>query len=125
VWVAGRSEPILAIAGRLADGWNGWGGTPADFARDAERVRAAAGERRVEMTWGGLVRLEDDDARGKKHGDRDRAGWLVGGPEAVARGLQGFIDAGATHLVCTFPDPGRPGVYEALGGEVLPLLGLR
>jgi alkanesulfonate monooxygenase SsuD/methylene tetrahydromethanopterin reductase-like flavin-dependent oxidoreductase (luciferase family) len=47
VWVAGRSKPILEIAGRLGDGWNGWGGTPEKFAADAARVRDAAGERSV------------------------------------------------------------------------------
>jgi alkanesulfonate monooxygenase SsuD/methylene tetrahydromethanopterin reductase-like flavin-dependent oxidoreductase (luciferase family) len=50
---------------------------------------------------------------------------VVGGPETVASHLQEFVDAGATHLVCTFPDPGRPGVYELLAEAVLPRLGLR
>jgi alkanesulfonate monooxygenase SsuD/methylene tetrahydromethanopterin reductase-like flavin-dependent oxidoreductase (luciferase family) len=125
VWAAGRSEEICTLAGRLGDGWNGWGGSAADFARDAALVRAAAAGRDVTLTWAGAVVIGEDDAsataklKGRRAGDR-----VVGGPGTVAGHLEGLIDAGASHLVCTFPDAGSVGAYELLAGPVRYELGL-
>lgn len=125
VWIGGRSERILEAAGRVADGWNGWGGTPKEFARDGAAVRAAAPDRDVELTWGGLVVLaESDDEAVARLGGRDPSEYVVGGPERVARHLAALIEAGATHLIATFPDPGAPSNYERLGGEVRRILRL-
>ena len=123
LWVGGRSDDVLEAAGSLADGWNGWGGGPRRFAEDAASVTEYARGRPVELSWGGLVRLDrDDDAANERMGDRPRKDWIVGGPETVASRLGGFVDAGARHLICTFPDPSRPEVYELLAGEVKPRL---
>ncbi|MDQ4095974.1 MAG: LLM class flavin-dependent oxidoreductase, partial [Actinomycetota bacterium] len=35
IWVAGRSDDALEVAGAHADGWNGWGGSVERFAQDA------------------------------------------------------------------------------------------
>ena len=102
LWVGGRSDDALSIAARYADGWNGWGGTPEAFARDASTVASLAEERAVEPTWGGVVRER--------------------GARALAQTLSGFAAAGARHLVCTFPEAWRPGLYEELGAEVKPLV---
>jgi alkanesulfonate monooxygenase SsuD/methylene tetrahydromethanopterin reductase-like flavin-dependent oxidoreductase (luciferase family) len=124
LWVAGRSDEVLDAAGRLADGWNGWGGTPDDFARDAATVIEAAAGRAVELTWGGLVALDETDAaaRAKLGSSAERDDWVVGGPHAVAGHLAAMRDAGARHLICTFNDAGRPGAYELLADAVRPLL---
>lgn len=124
VWLGGRGDALLNAAGRIADGWNGWGGTPEEFASDAAIVRAAAPDRDVELTWGGLVVLgaTDEEAR-QKLGSRDPKGYIVGGPEAVARRLGGFIEAGATHLVITFTDPATPENYVTLAGDIRAALG--
>lgn len=124
LWVGGRSDDVLEVAGSLADGWNGWGGDPERFAQDAATVASYSGERPIELSWGGLVLLGADDAgASEKMGDRNRKGWVVGGPESVAGRLNGFVEAGARHLIATFPDPWREGVYEALAEEVRPRLG--
>lgn len=115
LWVGGRSDDVLEVAGTLADGWNGWGGGAKRFAQDAATVVELAGDRPVELSWGGLVMLgADDDDAAEKMGDRDRKGWVVGGPETVAAHLDTLIQAGARHVIATFPDPSRPGVYEDL-----------
>ena len=128
VWVAGRADDAIDIAGRLADGWNGWGGSPDRFAQDALRVAefAGAGGRNVELTWAGLVVLAlDDDRAHAELGSRSSEDRIVGGPETVARALSEFVDAGARHLVCTFPKPATSDSYELLAEKVLPLMGLR
>lgn len=100
LWVGGRADDALAIAARYADAWNGWGGTEQGFARDAATVASYAKGRPIEPTWGGVVK--------------------PGSPAALAEKLSAFARAGARHLVCTFPEPWRPGVYEELGTEVKP-----
>lgn len=115
LWVGGRSDDVLEVAGALADGWNGWGGTPKRFAQDAATVAGLAGDRSIEFSWGGLVMLgEDDVAADEKMGRRERKEWIVGGPGTVARRMGEMAAAGARHLIATFPDPWRPGVYEHL-----------
>jgi len=100
LWIAGRSDDTLAVAARYGDAWNGWGGTPETFARDAATVATYAEGRAIEPTWGGIVK--------------------TGEPEALMEKLSAFAGAGARHLVCTFSDPWRPGVYEELGARVKP-----
>jgi alkanesulfonate monooxygenase SsuD/methylene tetrahydromethanopterin reductase-like flavin-dependent oxidoreductase (luciferase family) len=121
--VGGRSDDVLETAAVVADGWNGWGGTPTRFRQDAASVTEYAGERDVELSWGGLVMLGESDADAtERMGDRNPKGWVVGGPETVGARMREFVDAGARHVVATFPDPGREGVYELLAERVKPLL---
>jgi len=123
LWIGGRSDDVLEVAGAVADGWNGWGGDAKRFAQDAASVLGYAEGRPLELSWGGLVMLgRDDDEADEKMGDRERIGWTVGGPPTVADRLRGFIDAGARHLIVTVPDPWRDGVYERLATEVAPRL---
>lgn len=126
LWVAGRSDDALEIAGTYGDGWNGWGGTPERFAQDALRVTefaASSGDRAVELTWGGLAILGTDDEQARaKLGSRNPEQYLVGGPETMAGLLGEFVEAGARHLVLTFPDAGTTGSYELLASSVKPLL---
>lgn len=128
VWVAGRSDDALEIAGAFADGWNGWGGTPERFAQDALRVSefaAAAGDRAVELTWAGLAVIgRDDDAARAKLGKRNPSQYVVGGPDQIARHLEAVIDSGARHVILSFSDAGEEGSYELLAGRVKALLGL-
>jgi alkanesulfonate monooxygenase SsuD/methylene tetrahydromethanopterin reductase-like flavin-dependent oxidoreductase (luciferase family) len=102
VWVAGRSDDALALAAQQAHAWNGWGGTPEAFARDAASVVDYSEGRDVELTWGGVVQAETLD-------------------HEAAR-LNGFIEAGARHLVCTLANAWRPGLYERLAETVRPSL---
>ncbi|MDP9068956.1 MAG: LLM class flavin-dependent oxidoreductase [Actinomycetota bacterium] len=100
LWVAGRSDDALDLAARYGDAWNGWGGNPDSFARDATTVVSYAGERPVELTWGGVMKEQT--------------------PEAAAEELSGFVRAGARHLVCTYARAWRSGVYETLAEEIRP-----
>lgn len=102
LWVGGRSDDALALAARYGDAWNGWGGSPESFARDAGTVASYADGRAVEMTWGGVL-----DA---------------GDPAGSTETLRSFVDAGARHLVCTYGDPWRGGIYERLAADIVPNL---
>lgn len=123
LWLAGRSPGIIEAAGRLGDGWNGWGGKAENLVQDAERVRRAASGREVEITWAGLVILGEDEAEAqRKLGSRDPSSYIWGDPGAVAEALAERHRAGATHLVITFPDARDPAVYALLAEAVRPLL---
>lgn len=61
IWIGGLADPIVRIAARHADGWNGWGLDAARFARKVTLLREAAGERRVEATWAGIVLVGRDE----------------------------------------------------------------
>ncbi|CAN5493343.1 LLM class flavin-dependent oxidoreductase [soil metagenome] len=123
VWIGGWSRRILHLAGEGADGWNGWGTDVDRFARAARTVTDAAGGRDIELSWAGQVMLaaSDDEAR-RKLGDRNPDSFLVGGPESVAEGLRGFVEAGASHLIAAFPDAGTKGSYELFAEKVIPRL---
>jgi alkanesulfonate monooxygenase SsuD/methylene tetrahydromethanopterin reductase-like flavin-dependent oxidoreductase (luciferase family) len=119
VWVAGRSPGVLDIAGDLADGWNGWQGSPTRFGDDVARVRERAAGREVEFSWGGILILGRDDAEAKTLlGERDPRGFIVGGPETVGLRLRSFVEAGARHLTLTLGGPWRNEALSLLSSEV-------
>ena len=123
IWVGGRSEQVLEVAGTEADGWNGWGGTPEVFAADSQLVLDYAGDRPMELSWAGQVIFGDTDrAAVDKLGPRNPKQYLVGAPESVAEGLLRYVEAGARHLIIGFPDAATPGVYETLAEIVVPII---
>jgi alkanesulfonate monooxygenase SsuD/methylene tetrahydromethanopterin reductase-like flavin-dependent oxidoreductase (luciferase family) len=115
VWVGGRSRVAIEVAATLADGWNGWGGTPEGYSRTAHRVRQLASGRRVDLTWASLVVLagSTDEAERKLRG-RPAAGYLIGNADIVGERLSEFVRAGAEHIIVTFPDSWAPGNFETL-----------
>jgi alkanesulfonate monooxygenase SsuD/methylene tetrahydromethanopterin reductase-like flavin-dependent oxidoreductase (luciferase family) len=119
VWVGGRTDEVLEVAGRLGDGWNAWASTPDEFARDAGIVTEAAGGRPIELSWGGVVSIDrtDEAAEAKAKGP-SRSGRIVGSPETVRAHFEALIDAGARHLIATFPDARVPGNYELFAAAV-------
>lgn len=122
VWVGGRSVEALEVAGRMADGWNGWGANLDAFAQDARKVSALAGSRPFEISWAGQVILAGSDAAARsKLGDRDPAQFVAGGPETVRAALSRAITAGASHLIVALPDAGTEGAFERLADAVGPL----
>ena len=115
IWVGGRSVAALDIAGRLADGWNAWSATPEEVVNAAAALRKIAGDRPLELTWGGQVVVEaTDDAARERLGKRNPAHYLVGGPETVGRYLGSLVDAGVEHLVLATPFASDPRSYELL-----------
>jgi alkanesulfonate monooxygenase SsuD/methylene tetrahydromethanopterin reductase-like flavin-dependent oxidoreductase (luciferase family) len=122
VWVGGRSDETLEVAGRLADGWNAWASSPTEFARDAATVIEAAKGRPIELSWGGVVVMDQTDERAEaKAGGADRPGWIVGSIETVRGHLEVMIDAGARHLIATFPRASEPGTIEEFADAVAPV----
>jgi alkanesulfonate monooxygenase SsuD/methylene tetrahydromethanopterin reductase-like flavin-dependent oxidoreductase (luciferase family) len=73
VGVGGQADEVVALAGRLADGWNGWGLDPSGFARKVEILVDAAGGREVEPTWAGIVLAGEDVAETAELVDARRA----------------------------------------------------
>lgn len=125
IWVAGRSVDALDVAGRLADGWNAWASSPEEFANAASALRKVAGDRAMELTWGGqVVVAETDDAAHERLGTRNPAHFVTGSPETVGRYLRGLVDAGAQHLVLATPFASDPRSYELLAGPVRSAAGL-
>jgi alkanesulfonate monooxygenase SsuD/methylene tetrahydromethanopterin reductase-like flavin-dependent oxidoreductase (luciferase family) len=122
VWLGGRSVEVLEVAGRVADGWNGWGANLDGFAADASKVKAVAGTRAFDISWAGQVILgPSDEMAAQRLGDRDPALFVTGGPATVRRQLAGAIEAGATHLIVALPDAGKQGAYEDLAEALEPL----
>ncbi|MET0800870.1 MAG: LLM class flavin-dependent oxidoreductase [Actinomycetota bacterium] len=60
IWVGGLSEPVLAVAARVADAWNGWGLDAESFAARSARLRELADGRVVAPTWGGIALVGED-----------------------------------------------------------------
>lgn len=125
IWVAGRSVAALDVAGRLADGWNAWAASPEELAHAADALRRVAGDRPLELTWGGqVVVAETDEAAHERLGSRNPAHFVTGGPETVGRYLRSLVDAGAHHLILATPFASDPRSYELIAGPVRAAAGL-
>jgi alkanesulfonate monooxygenase SsuD/methylene tetrahydromethanopterin reductase-like flavin-dependent oxidoreductase (luciferase family) len=115
IWVGGRSVAALDLAGRLADGWNAWSASPEEVSNAAAALRRIAGDRPLELSWGGQVIVEaTDDAARERLGKRNPAHYLVGSPDTVGRYLRSLVDAGVEHLVLATPFASDPRSYEHL-----------
>lgn len=109
IWVAGLAEPLVRLAGRLADGWNGWGLDVAAFREKVALLTGAADGREVAPTWAGIVTtagdrpevdrmLEDRQTRGMEDG------WS-GTTEELAAFLRDLRDAGCAWAVLVAAGP--------------------
>jgi len=100
VWIGGQADAVVDMAGRLADGWNGWGMGAEKFARKS-RLLAATAEaagRTVEATWAGIVFVGEDEAESERLAARRKES----GMEAVA--WSGSLSSGKLrpYLVANF-----------------------
>lgn len=115
VWVGGTSRRAHGLAGRIADGWNGWALRPDELAAGIAEVRRAAEDSgrdptAVDGTWGGQVLVAEDRTKarsmlaswgaGRDPGEIDRV--LAGDGEEVARRLAELGEAGASWCVIAF-----------------------
>jgi alkanesulfonate monooxygenase SsuD/methylene tetrahydromethanopterin reductase-like flavin-dependent oxidoreductase (luciferase family) len=120
VWVGGTGPSALALAGRLGDGWNGWGRTPEELAAglaEARRAAEAAGRdpAAVAGTWAGQVLVAADGREAEERlaawgADRppaEVARVLAGDPGAVVARLRALAGAGASW--CVLAPVGGPG----------------
>jgi alkanesulfonate monooxygenase SsuD/methylene tetrahydromethanopterin reductase-like flavin-dependent oxidoreductase (luciferase family) len=91
VWVGGTGPGARDLAGRVADGWNGWALTPEELAAGlagARRVAELAGRdpAAVAGTWGGQVLVAPDP----REAEARLARWAPGRPPAeLARVVAG------------------------------------
>ena len=109
-WIGGNAARLRSVAGRDADGWNGWSTGEHDFAAQAADVveHARAAGRQVDITWGGQVLIGRTPAAAaaklEQHGPR--AGLVHG----TVDDLRGHFDAlaalGASWAVCAPLDVG-------------------
>ncbi|MFB3737898.1 MAG: LLM class flavin-dependent oxidoreductase [Candidatus Velamenicoccus archaeovorus] len=128
VWVGGLSDAVVAIAGRLADAWNGWGVDLPGFERRVAGLRRAADEagRTVPPTWGGIVLVgrDRDDVEALRGRRRERGltpdVWS-GDADGLVAFLRGLRAAGAAWAVLM--PAGPPDRLELIAERVLPAVG--
>jgi alkanesulfonate monooxygenase SsuD/methylene tetrahydromethanopterin reductase-like flavin-dependent oxidoreductase (luciferase family) len=129
VWLGGTSNAVVELAGRIADGWNGWGLSLERFAAKASRLRdaAAAVKRDIPPTWAGLALVARDRAElATMLGERRDRGLGIGDTwsgtaEDLVAFLAGLAEAGATWAVLMLAGPADR--LDIVGREVVPALG--
>ena len=127
VWVGGTLRALRMIAAR-ADGWNRWGGTPAQFAAGVEHIRsqleAVGSGMSCVPSWAGLVVLGEDDAAAERKRERLDVSpeVIVGGPERVAERLREYVASGAEWIIAGPVDSSDLDNAAILGERVVPLL---
>ncbi|MGH2661800.1 MAG: LLM class flavin-dependent oxidoreductase [Actinomycetota bacterium] len=126
VWIGAQADAVVRMAGRIADGWNGWGLDPEAYERKVAVLRETAGDRAVEPTWAGIVLAGKDDAeteelvRKRKARGLDDEAW-TGTVAQLREFLEALGDAGATWAVMVLAGPADR--RSLVAREVLP--GLR
>lgn len=109
-WVGGNAARLRSLAGREADGWNGWSTGEHDFAAQAADVveQARAAGRRVDITWGGQVLIGRNPAAAvaklEQHGPR--VGLVHGTVDDLRRHFATLAAHGASWAVCAPLDVG-------------------
>ena len=120
VWVGGTGPGARDLAGRVADGWNGWALTPEELAAGLAGARRAAelagrDPAAVAGTWGGQVLVAPDRGEaeallarwGTGRPPAEVARVLAGDPATVMARLRELGDAGAAW--CVLATVGGPG----------------
>jgi alkanesulfonate monooxygenase SsuD/methylene tetrahydromethanopterin reductase-like flavin-dependent oxidoreductase (luciferase family) len=126
LWVGGSSDPVVRLAARDAQAWNGWQMEPDAFAGRARLLREEAGRRRVEATWAGVALAGRDDPEVAELLEaRQRRGLIArawtGTTAALRARIAEFERAGATWVVLALAGPKDR--LELVGSEVLPAVG--
>jgi alkanesulfonate monooxygenase SsuD/methylene tetrahydromethanopterin reductase-like flavin-dependent oxidoreductase (luciferase family) len=127
IWIGAQADSVVQMAGRLADGWNGWALHPTAFHRKVDLLREAAGQagRSVQASWAGIVLVGEDEPEAERlHQARldknlDALAW-VGPVDRFTEFLHTLHDAGATWAIFVLAGP--PGRRELIAERVLPFL---
>ncbi|HEY3209444.1 MAG TPA: LLM class flavin-dependent oxidoreductase [Actinomycetota bacterium] len=125
VWVGAQSDEVVRMAGRLADGWNGWGLTPEEFRVKAKLLAEEAEQagRTAQATWAGIALVGEDDAEVESLLERRRRSNIVdalawsGTAERFVEHLRALADAGATWAIMVVAGPA--GRRELIAERVL------
>ena len=110
IWIGAQADVVVRMAGRIADGWNGWGLDVDRFAAKVAVLREAAEGRSVTPTWAGIVlagsdRSDADRLAEKRRGSGiDEADW-TGAAEDLVPFLSELEKAGATWAVMVLAGP--------------------
>ncbi|HEV8572487.1 MAG TPA: LLM class flavin-dependent oxidoreductase [Actinomycetota bacterium] len=130
VWLGAQADAVVRIAGRWADGWNGWGLNPDDFRGKAAVLSQEAEDasRSAEPTWAGIALVGTDEAETRELAERRRARGLddqawTGTAEEFTAFLRGLAEAGATWAVIVPAGPADR--RQLIAKEVLPALAQR
>ena len=112
IWIGAQSDELVRMAGRLGNGWNGWGMPPAEFRRKAELLAEAAGGDggRAEATWAGVVLVGRDEEEVRAMAENRRSKGMEGEAWAGPVGrfkefLHELSEAGATWAVLVLAGP--------------------
>ena len=107
-WIGGRSGAVRAVAARRASALNVWGVDAAALGVEAADVRRRAGDRVIDVTWGGQVLIGSSpaDARRRLGSFGGRPGLVHGTADEVAGQLRELEAAGASWAVCASLDLG-------------------
>lgn len=127
IWIGAQAEEVVRIAGRIADGWNGWGLDAGAFGQRVRVLAEAADEagRAVEATWAGIALVGADREELDQLMERRRARGLTdkawaGTAEDLVAFLEGLEEAGASWAALVLAGPAdRRGL---LAERVLPSL---
>ena len=128
IWLGAQSNEVVRMAGRLAEGWNGWGLPPGEFRFKAKLLEEEAERagRQAEATWAGIVLVGEDEGEAKRllearhqKGVNDSVSWC-GSADGLSEHLRDLADAGATWVIMVLAGP--PGRRELLAERVLPRL---
>ncbi len=125
VWLGAQADEVVRMAGRHADGWNGWGLEPEPFARKSELLREEAGRagRRAEATWAAIVLAGRDREELEALAERRRTlgmgddAWK-GTTDELVRLLDDLAGAGAAWAI--FVPAGPADRLDLIAQEVLP-----
>jgi alkanesulfonate monooxygenase SsuD/methylene tetrahydromethanopterin reductase-like flavin-dependent oxidoreductase (luciferase family) len=111
VWVGGQADEVVRLAARLADGWNGWGMEPAEFAAKAGLLRDAAEGDDPEPTWAGIVLVGEDETeaerlrRARREKGMVEEGVWIGGAERFGEFAAALEEAGSRWLIAVPAGP--------------------
>lgn len=125
VWVGAQSDQVVRMAGRLADGWNGWGLRPEEFGLKAKLLAGEAEQagRTAEATWAGIVLVGEDDAEVEMLLERRRRSNMIdalawsGTAQRFLEHLRDLAAAGATWAIMVVAGPA--GRRELIAERVL------
>ncbi len=137
IWIGGRSRGARRVAAALADGWNLWGGSAAEFAQHVHDLAADLQDAgrdlsQVTPTWAGNVIVETTRAEVEaaiekwrpktQRGEVYRGQIVAGLPDECVDQLRAYIAAGARWIICDFPGFDKRRALDLFAERVLPAL---